>query len=126
MPCSINETYLALVCAYHFLYCKDPHFIPRLSKAWESSSYRKSKKKSKKKPLETISSELSYGDHVSEVLSPSEGDVVKIEKDTLRENMHEVVIEKVIENVENKNPDLSDGQDNDPFSSLSSIALLGI
>ncbi|MBA0207685.1 hypothetical protein [Pectobacterium brasiliense] len=43
-PSGYNEIYLALNCIYIFLYYRDPHFISRVRKAWESSVFRKTNK----------------------------------------------------------------------------------
>ncbi|HHG9997287.1 TPA: hypothetical protein ACPZFO_000251 [Yersinia enterocolitica] len=106
MPVSPNEVYLALVCVYNFLYYKDPHFIPRLSKAWESLSYRKSKKKNK--TLKMMERKLDRYENSSEASGAPEEEIVKIQKDILREKDHEIT-----KNFETRNSDLSVEKDND-------------
>ncbi|WP_338628544.1 hypothetical protein [Yersinia intermedia] len=108
MPVSPNEVYLALVCVYNFLYYKDPHFIPRLSKAWESLSYRKSKKKNKNKTLKMMERKLDRYENSSEASGAPEEEIVKIQKDILREKDHEIT-----KNFETRNSDLSVEKDND-------------
>jgi len=111
-PSTTTEKYLSLRCIYISMYCHDKKFISRFKKAWESSIYRKAKRKSNSPFFKKIKSELISGENISEVSGPSEEERVKTEKDMLREKAHEVM-EKVMNNIENKNPDLSDAQDND-------------
>ena len=111
-PSTTTEKYLALRCIYISMYCHDKKFISRFKKSWESSTYRKAKRKSNSHFLKKIKSELISGENISEVSGPSEEGKVKTEKDMLREKAHEVM-EKVMNNIENKNPELSDAQDND-------------
>ncbi|MFG0644557.1 hypothetical protein [Leclercia adecarboxylata] len=111
-PSTTTEKYLALRCIYIFMYYYDKKFISRFKKSWESSSYRKAKRKSNSPFFKKIKSELISGENISEVSGPSEEETVKTEKDILREKAHEVM-EKVMNNIGNKNPHLSDEQDND-------------
>ncbi|WP_026142178.1 hypothetical protein [Serratia sp. S4] len=111
-PSTTTEKYLALRCIYISLYYYDKKFISRFKKSWESSSYRKAKRKSNSTFFKKIKSELISGEKISEASGPSEEETVKTEKDILREKAHEVM-EKVMKNIENKNSDLSDEQDND-------------
>ncbi|MGS2866206.1 hypothetical protein [Enterobacter ludwigii] len=111
-PSTTTEKYLALRCIYISIYCYDEKFISRFKKSWESSSYRKAKRKSKNTFLKKIKSGLTPCEKISEDSDPSEGETLKTEKDILREKAHEVM-EKVMKNIENKNSDLSDEQDND-------------
>lgn len=111
-PSTTTEKYLAIRCVYISLYCYDKKFISRFKKSWESSSYRKAKRKSNSSFLKKIKSELIPGEKISESSGPSEEETVKTGKDIRREKAHGVM-GKVMKNIENKNSDLSDEQDND-------------
>lgn len=111
-PSTTTEKYLALRCIYISLYCYDKRFIPRFKKSWESSTYRKAKRKSNSTFLKKIKSKLISGENISESSGPSEEETLKTEKVIRREKAHEVM-EKVMNNIENKNSDLSDEQDNE-------------
>lgn len=111
-PSTTTEKYLALRCIYISIYCYDEKFISRFKKSWESSSYRKAKRKSNNTFLKKIKNGLMPCEKISEGSYPSEEETLKTEKDILREKAHEVM-EKVMKNIENKNSDLSDEQDND-------------
>ena len=111
-PSTATEKYLALRYIYISLYYYDKKFISRFKKSWESSSYRKAKRKSNSTSFKKIKSEFISGEKISEASAPSEEETVKTEKDILREKAHGVM-EKVMKNIENKNPDLSNEQDND-------------
>lgn len=111
-PSTTTEKYLALRCIYISRYYYDKKFISRFKKSWESSSYRKAKRKSNSIFFKKIKSELISGENISAVSGPSDEEKVKPEKYILRENPLEVM-EKVMKNIDNKNSDLSDEKDND-------------
>jgi len=111
-PSTTTEKYLALRCIYISMYCYDKNFISRFKKSWESSTYRKAKRKSDSAFSNKIKSEVIPDEKISEVYGSSEEETVKTEKDILREKASRVM-EKVMNNIENKNTDLSDAQDND-------------
>ncbi|WET15535.1 hypothetical protein P2W49_02175 [Yersinia intermedia] len=102
MPVSPNEVYLALVCVYNFLYYKDPHFIPRLSKAWESLSYRKSKKKNKTK---NILKEKIITSDVEEVISSEP------EKQTSEQDAKLTQAKEIMKKVAERNDSISSEND---------------
>lgn len=111
MPASPGEMYLSLVCIYNFLYYKDLNFIPRLSKAWEAHSYRKTKKKNiglhvkSKNHAELISDEL-----INIKLDELVDAAIETEKELKREKAKEIINE-ILRNA----PTHSEKQDNDPL-----------
>lgn len=67
-PVNTTEKYLTLNCIYIFLYHKDPNFLARFTKAWESLSHRKSVKKNKNKTKNILKEKIITSD-VEEVIS---------------------------------------------------------
>jgi hypothetical protein len=111
-PSTTTEKYLALRCIYISMYCYDKNFISRFKKSWESSTYRKAKRKSNCTFLKKIKIAATSGENISEFSYPSEEEIVKTENDILKEKASEIM-EKIMDNIGNKDPDLSDAQDQD-------------
>lgn len=94
MPPNPREMYLSIVCIYYFLYYKDPNFIPRLSKAWEARSYRKTKKKNTKRHTESKNNDNVITNEITNIrVNKMVGDVITTEKELKREKAQEIINE---------------------------------
>jgi len=94
-PVSTTEKYLALNCIYFFLYHKDTNFLTRFTKAWESSSYRKTIKKNKNKKIGVLNSKISEVKSDEETLgivSNENVDNAMSEKDEKRIRAEEIML----------------------------------
>lgn len=114
-PSTTTEKYLALRCIYIFMYYYDKNFIPRLKKAWELTSFRKAKKKSKNKTLQLTKRELDGNDTPSDSTDNTEKEIAKTDKELMREKAHEV-----IKKIKTRNSELSSEKDSNTPLDLSS------
>ncbi|MDM3410744.1 hypothetical protein OGW14_04190 [Citrobacter sp. Cb018] len=114
-PSTTTEKYLALRCIYIFMYYYDKNFIPRLKKAWELTSFRKAKKKSKNKTLQLTKRELDGNDTPSDSTDNTEKEIAKTDKDLMREKAHEI-----IKKIKIRNSELSSEKGSDTPPDLSS------
>lgn len=112
MPASPGEMYLSLICIYNFLYYKDPNFIPRLSKAWEARSYRKTKKKKAGHHVKSKNNSDLITDELTNIkLDELVDDVIESEKKSNREKAQEIMNE-----IHRNAPLKSEVKDDDPIS----------
>ncbi|MEI9482379.1 hypothetical protein V5093_12050 [Enterobacter cancerogenus] len=113
-PSTTTEKYLALRCIYIFMYYYDKKFIPRFKKAWELTSFRKAKKKSKKKILKLTKRELDGNDTPSDSPDNTEKEIAKTDKELMREKAHEIM-----KNIKTRNSELSSEKGSDTPPDLS-------
>ncbi|MGT3190070.1 hypothetical protein [Yersinia enterocolitica] len=106
-PVSTTEKYLTLNCIYFFLYHKDPNFLTRFTKAWESSSYRKAIKKNKNKKSSVFNSKSSEVKNKEEksgmVLNANVENTIS-EKDEKRIRAAEIML-RITKNIDYLPPD---------------------
>lgn len=114
-PSTTTEKYLALRCIYIFMYYYDKNFIPRLKKAWELTSFRKAKKKSKNKTLQLTKRELDGNDTPSDSTDNTEKEIAKTDKELMREKAHEI-----IKKIKTRNSEPSSEKDSNTPLDLSS------
>ncbi|EDQ0088895.1 hypothetical protein B9M48_002325 [Salmonella enterica subsp. enterica serovar Colindale] len=113
-PSTTTEKYLALRCIYISMYYYDKNFIPRFKKAWELTSFRKAKKKSKNKTLKLTKRELDGNDTPSDSTDNTEKEIAKTDKELMREKAHEIM-----KNIKTRNSELSSEKGSDTPPDLS-------
>ncbi|EMM8110947.1 hypothetical protein R4I64_004901, partial [Citrobacter freundii] len=113
-PSTTTEKYLALRCIYISMYYYDKNFIPRFKKAWELTSFRKAKKKSKNKTLKLTKRELDGNDTPFDSTDNTEKEIAKTDKELMREKAHEIM-----KNIKTRNSELSSEKGSDTPPDLS-------
>ncbi|MDV7022057.1 hypothetical protein R4P48_05100 [Atlantibacter subterranea] len=97
-PSTTTEKYLALRCIYICMYCYDNKFLSRFKKAWESSAYRKTKKKNptgrKKSIIESEGQEYSNVTDAESVSAAIPSKAEKHQEKSLAQTIKEKPIER--------------------------------
>lgn len=108
-PSTTTEKYLALRCIYICMYCYDNKFLSRFKKSWESSVYRKTKKKvtvREKSTSEPVGREFSNVTDAEKIIAkiPSEAEKLhdKLLLQTSNEKLNEITPTPEIDAGENK------------------------
>ncbi|MCB5299243.1 hypothetical protein [Yersinia intermedia] len=103
-PVNTTEKYRTLNCIYIFLYHKDPNFLERFTKAWESLSHRKSIKKNKNKTKNILKEKIITSD-VEEVISSEP------EKQTSEQDAKLTQAKEIMKKVAERNASISSEKD---------------
>ncbi|EOU3094436.1 hypothetical protein ACNVFB_001181 [Yersinia enterocolitica] len=103
-PVNTTEKYRTLNCIYIFLYHKDPNFLERFTKAWESLSHRKSVKKNKNKTKNILKEKIITSD-VEEVISSEP------EKQTSEQDAKLTQAKEIMKKVAERNDSISSEND---------------
>ncbi|MDA5483467.1 hypothetical protein PGS49_23000 [Yersinia intermedia] len=103
-PVNTTEKYRTLNCIYIFLYHKDPNFLERFTKAWESLSHRKSVKKNKNKTKNILKEKIITSD-VEEVISSEP------EKQTSEQDAKLTQAKEIMKKVAERNASISSEKD---------------
>lgn len=103
-PVNTTEKYRTLNCIYIFLYHKDPNFLERFTKAWESLFHRKSIKKNKNKTKNILKEKIITSD-VEEVISSEP------EKQTSEQDAKLTQAKEIMKKVAERNDSISSEND---------------